>query len=111
LNLETMVNTKLDYVQLFRRYISLVTTLTLDTCPGAADYCHLVRRVSRIVELCLEVFDHSVRMLSITEVLVSHEFSLRIWLWAQGGCPIITRKGVLCRRQRCCPDDDRGLVD
>jgi hypothetical protein len=31
-----------------------------------------------IVEECSEVFDHSIRMLSIMEVLGSHEFGLHL---------------------------------
>jgi len=73
-----MVNTELHCVQLFIRYIRLVTTLMLDKLPRAAVYCHTVRFVLCIVEECSELFDHSVRMLSITAVLGPHEFGLRI---------------------------------
>jgi len=50
----------------------------LDKLPRATVYCHAVRCVFRIVESCSEVFDHRVRMLSITAVLGPHEFGLRI---------------------------------
>ena len=73
-----MVNTELHCVQLFIRYIRLVTTRMLNKLPRAAVYCHAVRCVFCIVELCSEVFDYSVRMLSITAVLGLHEFGLRI---------------------------------
>jgi hypothetical protein len=51
----------------------------------AVVYCHAVRCVLRIVEDCSEVFDYSVKMLSIMAVMGSHEFGLRISLGAQGG--------------------------
>jgi len=54
----------------------------------AVVYCHAVRWILRIVEWCSEVFDHSVRMLSIMAGLGCHEFGLRIWLGAQGGSQI-----------------------
>jgi len=38
-----------------------------------------------IVEWCSEVVDYSVRILSITAVLGSHDFWLCIWLGVQGG--------------------------
>jgi len=78
MNLNTMVNTELHCVQLFIRYIHLVTTLLLDKLPCPTVYCHAVRCVLRIVESCFEVFDPSVRILSIRAVLGSHEFGLRI---------------------------------
>jgi hypothetical protein len=43
-----------------------------------------------IVEKCSEVFDHTVRMLSITAVLGPHEFGLRIRLGAPGGSLVST---------------------
>ena len=49
-NLITMVNTELHCVQLFIRYIRLVTTLMLDIVPAAAGYCNAVCCVLRIVE-------------------------------------------------------------
>jgi len=73
-----MVNTELHCVQLFIGYICLVTTLMLDKLPRAAVCSHVVRCVLCIVESCSEVFDHSVRMLSITAVFGPHEFGLRI---------------------------------
>jgi len=78
LNVNTMVYTELYCVQLFIRYIRLVTTFMLYEPPRAGVYCHAVRCISRIVEQCSDVFDHSSRMLSITAVLGSHEFGLRI---------------------------------
>jgi hypothetical protein len=50
LELNTMVNIELHCVQLFIRYIRLVTTLMLDKLLRAAVYCHAVRCVLRIVE-------------------------------------------------------------
>jgi len=50
LNLNTMVNTELYWVQSFIRYISLVTTLMLGKLPCAAVCCHGVRSVLHIVE-------------------------------------------------------------
>jgi hypothetical protein len=85
-----MVNTELHCVQLFIRYIRLVTTLMLDKLPCAAVYCHAVCCVLRIVEWCPEVFNQSIWMLSITAVLGSHEFGLRRLLGAQWGCQIST---------------------
>jgi hypothetical protein len=73
-----MVNTELHYVQFFIRYIRQVMTLILEKLPHAAVFVNAVRCVWCIVESCSEVFDHSVRMLSITGVLGSHEFGLRI---------------------------------
>jgi len=92
-----MVITELQCVQLFIQYICLVTTLMLDKLPCAAVYCHPVLCVLHIVEWYSEVFDHSVRMLSIMAVLGSHEFGLRIWLEAQGGRQISTgREDIAC---------------
>ena len=85
LNLNTMVNTKLHCVQLFIQYLHLIATLMLQQLPHAVEYCHAVRCVLRTVVECSEVFDHSVRMRSITAVLGSYEFRLSIWLGAQGG--------------------------
>jgi hypothetical protein len=73
-----MVNTELHCVQLFIQYIRIVMTLMLDQLLCAAGYCHAVHCLLRIVEKCSEVFDHSVRMLSITVVFGSHEFGLGI---------------------------------
>jgi hypothetical protein len=73
-----MVITELHCVQLFILYICLSTTLWLDELPSAAVYCHTVSLVLRIDEECSEVFDPSIRRLSITAVLGSHEFGLRI---------------------------------
>jgi hypothetical protein len=73
-----MVNTELHCVQLFIRYIRLVTTLLLDTLSCAPVYCQAVCCILRIVEECSEVFNHSIRMLSIPADLASHEFRLRI---------------------------------
>jgi hypothetical protein len=50
LNLNTMVSTELHCVQLFIRYIPLVTTLMLDKLPCAGIYCHAVHCISRIVK-------------------------------------------------------------
>jgi len=58
--------------------------------PCAAEYCNAVRFILRIVKSFPAVFAHSVRMLSIKAVLGSHEFRLRMWLWAQGGIRIST---------------------
>jgi len=63
-------------------------TLMLEKHPCAVVYCHAVRCVLRLVEYYSEVFDYSVRMLSISAVLGSHEFGLRILLGAQGGSQI-----------------------
>jgi hypothetical protein len=71
-----MVNTELHCVQLFIRYITLVTTRMLEILPGAVEYCNMVCCVLRIVQQCSEVFDNSVRKLSITAVLGSQEFGL-----------------------------------
>jgi hypothetical protein len=60
----------------------------LEKLPHAVVYCHAVPSVLRIVEYSSEVFDHSVRMLSITAVLRASEFGLRIYLGAQGGSQI-----------------------
>jgi len=45
-----MVNTELHWVQLFIRYIRLVTTLMVEKLLRAVVYCHAVRCVLRIVE-------------------------------------------------------------
>jgi len=71
-----MVNTETHCVRVFIRHILLVITRMLEKLLGAAVYCHAVHCVLRIVESCSEVFDHSVRMLSITAVLGSHDFRL-----------------------------------
>jgi hypothetical protein len=60
----------------------------LEKLPHAAVYCQALNCVLHIVEKCSEVVDHSVRMLSITAVLGSHEFRLHIWLGTQGGSQI-----------------------
>jgi hypothetical protein len=73
-----MVNTELHCMKLFIRYRRLVTTLRHEKLPCATVYCDAVRCFLRIVELCSEVFDLSVRMLSIRAVLASDEFGLRI---------------------------------
>jgi hypothetical protein len=73
-----MKNTELHCMQEFIRYKGLVTTPLLDKHPCAAVYCHAMSCVLHIVQSCSEVFDHSVRMLSIRVVLGSHEFGLRI---------------------------------
>jgi hypothetical protein len=72
-----MVNAELHCMQVFIQYICLVMTHMLDKLPCAAVYCHTVCCVLHIVEECSEVFDYSVRMLSITAVFGSHEFWLR----------------------------------
>jgi len=87
-----MLNTELHWVQLCIWYIRLVMTPKLDKLQHAIEYCHTVRCVLRIVEWCLEVFDYIVRILSITAVLGSHKFTLCIWLGAQGGGQIRTRR-------------------
>jgi len=87
-----MVNIELHCVQLFNWYIRLVTTVMLDTLPCAIVYCHAVHCVLGIVKWCSEAFDHSVRMLPITAVLGSHQSRLRIWLGAQGGSLIRSRR-------------------
>jgi hypothetical protein len=73
-----MVNTGLHCVQLFIQYIRLVVTLIYGKLQSAALYCHAVRCVLWIVEYCSAVYDHRVRMLSITAVLRLNEFELRI---------------------------------
>jgi len=77
-------------MQLFIQSICLVTTLMLDNLLSASVYCHMERCVLPIVESCSEVFDHSIRMLSITAVVGSHEFGLRIGRGAEGGSQIST---------------------
>ena len=66
--LNTMGNRVLHCMQSFILYICLSTTLWLDELPSAAVYCHTVSLVLRIDEECSEVFDPSIRMLSITAV-------------------------------------------
>jgi hypothetical protein len=73
-----MENTELHCVQLIMEYISLVVTLKLEKLPRAEEFCHAVYCVLYIVEECFEVFDHSIRMYSVTAVLASHEFGLHI---------------------------------
>jgi len=90
-NLDDMVNTELHCVQLFIRYISLVTTMKIDQLPHAVEYCHALHLVLRIAEKCSEVVDHTVRMLSITADLGSHEIGLHLGLGAHGGRAISTR--------------------
>ena len=51
-------------------------TLMLDELLRVAVYCHMVPCVLCIVEYYSELFDHRVRMLSITAVLRYHEFWL-----------------------------------
>jgi hypothetical protein len=65
-------------VQLFIRCLRLVATLILDNLLCAAVYCYAVCCVLHNGEESSAVFDHSVRMLSTTAVLGSHEFGLRI---------------------------------
>jgi len=89
-NLNTRANTELQCVQLITRYIRLVMTLMLGKLPHHTVYCHAVCCILRIVELCSDVFDYGIRMLSIMVVLGSHEFGLPIWLWALGGSQIST---------------------
>jgi hypothetical protein len=62
----------------------------LDKLPGGAVYCHAGHCIVCIVEYRSEVFDHSVRMLSMRAVLGSHEVGIRICLGAQGGSQIST---------------------
>jgi hypothetical protein len=73
-----MVNTELQCMQLFIQYTCLVTTLVLYNLPRTTVYFCAVRCVMRIVESCSDVFNHGVRMHSITVVLGSYEFELRI---------------------------------
>jgi hypothetical protein len=74
----TVVNTELDWVQLFIRYICLVTSLILYKLLRAAEYCRVVCCVMHIVELCPEVFDHSGRIHAITADLGLDEYRHRI---------------------------------
>jgi len=104
-----MVNTELHGVQLVIWYIRLLTTLKLDKLPGATLYCQAVCWVSLIVEKWSEVFDHSVRMRTITAVLGSHEFRLRIWLGAQGGSQISTRSEDFAGGSAVLPTLSEGL--
>ena len=73
-----MVNRELHCVQLFIRYIRFVTTLMLEKLPRAVVYCRAVRCLLRIVKYFSEVYDHGVRMVSITAVLRPHQFGLHI---------------------------------
>jgi len=54
-----------------------------DNLLSAGEYCQAVRCVLRIVVQCAEVYNHSVRMHSIAEVLVSYEFEVHIQPGAQ----------------------------
>jgi hypothetical protein len=78
MNLNTMVNTELHCVKLCIPYVCLVLTTLLEKRLSAIVYCHTVHFVLRIVELCSELFDRSVRMLSIMAVYGSHEYRLPI---------------------------------
>ena len=78
LNFNTRVDTELHCMQLFFRYIRLVTTRRFHNRPYAVVYCYVVRSVLHIVESCSGVFDNRVRMRSITAVLGSHESRLHI---------------------------------
>jgi hypothetical protein len=62
-----------------------------------------------IVEKCSEVFDHSVRMLSIMAVLGPHEFGLRIGLGTQGGSQINTRREDFAGGSAVLPTLSEGL--
>jgi len=104
-----MVNTELHCMQLFIRYIRLVTTLMLYKLPLATVYCCTVRCVLRIVEKCTQVFDHSVRMLFIAVVLGSHEFGLLIWLGAHGGSQISTGREDFAGGSAVLPTLSEGL--
>jgi len=85
-----MVNTELNCMQLFIRYIRLVTTFMLDDLPRAAEHCDTVCYVWCIIEQSSEILDRSVRMCSIMAGLGYHEFGIRIWPGAQGGTQIST---------------------
>jgi hypothetical protein len=85
-----MVNTELHWVQLFIRYICLVTMLMLDKLQHTPGYCHAVRCGLHLVQYNTEVFDRSIKMLSITVVSRTYEFRLSIGLGAQGGSQIST---------------------
>jgi hypothetical protein len=65
--------------------------------------------VLHIVKKRSEFVDNSVRMLSITAVLESHEFVLRIYLAAQGGSPISTRQEHLAASSAVLPRPSEGL--
>jgi hypothetical protein len=73
-----MVNTELHCVQLSIQYMCDVTTLMIDKLLCAVVYYRTVHCLLRIVKQWSEVFDRSVRMLSITVVLGCHGFGLRI---------------------------------
>ena len=62
-----------------------------------------------IIESCSEVFDHSVRMLSITAVLGPHEFRLRIRLGAQWGSQISTEREDFAGGSAVLPTLSEGL--
>jgi len=104
-----MVNIELHCVQVFIWYIRLVTTHMLDKLPGAAEYCYMVRCILHIVEQFSEVFEHSIRMLSITAVLGSHEFGPCIWLGAHGGSQISTRSEDFVGGSAVLPMLSKGL--
>jgi len=87
-----MVNAELNLVQLFIRYLHLVTTIILSKLPRAVVYSQTVRSVMIVVELCAEVSTHRIRMLSIPAVLWSDEFGLRIYLGDLGGSQISTAR-------------------
>jgi len=73
-----MVNEKLHCMQLFKRYICLVTTRILVRLACATVHCAAVSYVLYIVEECFEVYDHCIRMLYITAVFGPLEFGFGI---------------------------------
>jgi hypothetical protein len=70
---------------------------------------HAVHCVLRIVKYCSDIFDHSVRILSITAVLGSHDIVLRIWLGLQGGCRISTGREDFAGGSGALPTLRKGL--
>jgi hypothetical protein len=87
-----MLNAEFQCVQLIIWYISLVTTYILERLPLAMVYCHVVYCILQNIKLCSKVCIYSVRMLSVWAVLGSHEVLLYIWLGAQRGTEISTRR-------------------
>jgi hypothetical protein len=80
-------------------------TLMCYQLPHAAVHCHAKGRVLRTVEECSEGFDYSVRMLSITPVLGSHEIWLA-YVLGMWGAAKLHLKGGLGIPQRCSPDTE-----
>jgi len=77
--------------------------------PHATVDCHVVCFVLCIVELCSDIFDHRVRMLSTPAVLGSDEFGLCIGLGAQGGSQIRTGRDDFAGGGAVLPMQSEGL--